>query len=498
MDTHLPRLVIAGTSGDSGKTVVTLGLVTALRKRGFSVAVFKKGPDYIDSAWLSAVAAVPCRNLDTYLVDPDRTAKTFGLRARGSDIAVIEGNRGLYDGLDDGGSHSTAALAKLLAAPVILVVSAAKTTRTLAAVIHGCRAFDPGVNIAGVILNRISGPRHARVITDAIRASSDTPVLGLVPNMDEEAPIVPGRHLGLVTPAEFPFDAKLSERLEQIGNHLDVDRLIAIAERASDLDIPGRTAERRTGGAVRIGYFRDSCFTFYYPENLEALERRGAELLPVSSLEDPSLPRVDALYIGGGFPETHAERLCRNRPMMDSVRKAAEKGLPVYAECGGLVYLARSLTIDHRSYRMAGLFPVDLVMHSRPVGHGYAVVRIDRKNPFFGVGTRVKGHEFHYTGPSSDLDGVPSCMRVERGTGLGGERDGLLFRNTMACYTHIHAEGVRSWAPSLVSCARNCAEHHRSLEGAQKRDPMWKRRTTSRKKTSRTSGMLPGKHPGID
>lgn len=473
MDTQLPRLVIAGTSGDSGKTIVALGLVAALRAKGLSVAVFKKGPDYIDSAWLSAFAGLPCRNLDTYLVDPSRTALLFAARALEKDISVIEGNRGLYDGVDAAGSHSTAALAKLLSAPVVLVINAAKSTRTTAAVIAGCTSFDPDVRIAGVILNRIRGPRHAHLIKESIRASSDVPILGTVPNLDAEAPLLPARHLGLVTPAEMPHDDTLLERIEKIGRSLDLDALLASARSAAFLDAAPLEQTEIPPPRVRIGYFRDSAFTFYYPENLESLTRQGATLVPVSSLADSCLPPIDALYIGGGFPETHAERLAGNRPLMESVRQAALEGLPVYAECGGLVYLSRSQSWDHRRYPMAGLFPVDLAMHARPVGHGYTRVRIDRANPFFEVGTIVKGHEFHYTGPMGDIGRLDSCMKVERGTGLGGERDGLVFRNAIACYTHIHAEGTRSWAPALVSCARSHREKKEVPGGDGRKEPSY-------------------------
>jgi cobyrinic acid a,c-diamide synthase len=213
---------------------------------------------------------------------------------------------------------------------------------------------------------------------------------------------------------------------------------------------------------VKIGYFKDSVFTFYYPENLEALEARGAELVPVSSLADQSLPEVDALYIGGGFPETHAEQLVRNRSMMKAVKDKALEGLPIYAECGGLIYLARSLRCGDVVYPMAGLFPIDLVMHRKPVGHGYTAVRVDSPNPFYAVGTSLRGHEFHYSGLAEGPQGEESCMRVERGVGVGGSRDGLVRFNTLACYTHVHADGVESWASAMVSRAADHAMRRRN------------------------------------
>ncbi|MFH1726522.1 MAG: cobyrinate a,c-diamide synthase [Elusimicrobiota bacterium] len=453
MDVKIPRLVIGGLSGDSGKTVVSLGLLAGLRQRGLGVSVFKKGPDYIDAAWLGKLAGAVCRNLDTYMVEPDEVYESFVSHAAGADVAVVEGNRGLFDGRDVEGANSTAELAKLLRAPVVLVVGASKTTRTIAAVVKGCQSFCPELDIAGVVLNKVAGKRHERVLTDAIGKYCGLPVLGVVPRMDDGPGLIGSRHLGLVTPAESGEDADLEARLTAIAGHLDVDGLLDAARRAAPL--PGRERRRppETPAKVKVGYFKDTVFTFYYPENLEALEAHGAELVPVSSLDDASLPDIDALYIGGGFPETHAGRLAQNGSMMESVRAAAEGGLPVYAECGGLIYLSRSLTWKGDRCPMAGVFPVDLVMRPRPAGHGYARLLVDRPNPFFEVGAAIKGHEFHYSCLTAAPEESMTCMRVETGTGLGEGRDGLLYKNTMACYTHIHADAVKDWAPRLVASA---------------------------------------------
>jgi cobyrinic acid a,c-diamide synthase len=280
------------------------------------------------------------------------------------------------------------------------------------------------------------------------------PVVGAIPNLGDDSALIPGRHLGLVTPAEVEGGAELAERLREIAKgHLDVDRMIEIAKSARPIacDAPQRPAAKSVG--VRIGYFSDSVFTFYYPENLESLERNGAELVGLSSLADSDLAGVDALYIGGGFPETHAERLAANRSMMQSVKEGAVNGMPVYAECGGLIYLARSLRYEDHVHAMAGLFPVDLTVHRKPVGHGYASVVVDAPNPFYAVGASIRGHEFHYSGPIGEAGAVESCLKVESGVGVGGGRDGLVFANTLACYVHVHADGVGEWASSLVSKA---------------------------------------------
>jgi len=450
----IPRLVIAGLSGDSGKTIVTLSLLTALRQRGIKTSVFKKGPDYIDPAWLSLCAESTCRNLDTFLVDSDDVVQTFIRSSVGSDIAIIEGNRGLFDGKDVCGTHSTAGLAKLLRAPVVLIVNCVKSTRTIAAVVKGCLDFDPDLHIAGVILNKVAGKRHEKIITESIEKYCGLKVLGVIPSLGNDSEIIPGRHLGLVTPSEYNIDNKLSEKLLNIAeNYLNLDEIIKIADNADSINAEIAPITKTNKPKVRIGYFKDPVFTFYYPENLEALEREGAELIPISSLNDIELPDIDGLYIGGGFPETQAESLTENKSMMISVKKAAENNLPIYAECGGLIYLSKSLTWHNKTYAMAGLFPVDLIMNKKPVGHGYIEGEITRANPFFTIGSRFKGHEFHYTGLIDYRDDLDPCIKLSTGRGLGNRTDGLLYKNCMACYCHIHADGMKEWAVNFTSLA---------------------------------------------
>ena len=479
MTTSSSRLVIAGLSGDSGKTITSLSVLTALRDQGYSVSVFKKGPDYIDPAWLSSLTGTTCRNLDTYMMDADTVVRNFVVHAGKSDISVIEGNRGIFDGKDVSGTHSTAELAKLLEAPVVLVVNAARSTRTVAAIVKGCVDFDPDVNVAGVILNRISGRRHLGILRDSITEYTGLPVLGAIPNLGHDSALIPGRHLGLIPPSEYENGAELRSRLREIAeNFLDVHGMIEIAEAAGSVsnaapDLPGDAL-----GRVTIGYFKDSVFTFYYPENLEALEANGARLVPISSLADENLPQVDALYIGGGFPETHAEQLARNRSMMNSVKKEAVNGLPIYAECGGLIYLARSLRCNDVVYPMSGLFPIDLRMHPKPVGHGYTLVRVDAPNPFYAVGASIRGHEFHYSAPTDGPQQAESCMKVESGVGLGNARDGLVYANTLACYTHVHADAVESWASAMVSRAAEHAVKRQSRRTGNSRTNGWFRSET--------------------
>lgn len=454
MNVKIPRLIIAGLSGDSGKTIVSLSLLAALRRRGLNVVPFKKGPDYIDPAWLSILAGRTCRNLDTYLVDQSDVLKSFTFHASKADISVIEGNRGLFDGKDQTGLHSTAGLAKLLQAPLLLVIDATKATRTIAALVLGCLTFDPELKIAGVILNKVAGARHEKVIRESVEKYCNLPVLGAIPKLGDDASLLPGRHLGLVPPSEFPARAEIADKLADIAaEYLDIEKIIELASNVDELVVDENESRQSVAARVKIGYFDDSVFTFYYPENLEALRQSGAELVPVSSLADSLLPAIDALYIGGGFPETHASRLVENRLLMESVKSAAECGLPIYAECGGLIYLCRSLKWHDCVYPMAGVFPVDLEMKTKPVGHGYASLQVSEANPYFEVGTDIKGHEFHYSGAIGELPESLSCLTVKTGVGLGSHRDGLIMNRTLACYTHIHADGVKEWAAAMIAAA---------------------------------------------
>jgi len=436
--------------------MVSLALVQAARRAGLDVRPFKKGPDYIDPAWLSWAAGRPARNLDTWLMGTDRARQAFGRAAAGADLAIVEGNRGLYDGVDAAGTHSTAELAKALDAPILLVVGARKVTRTVAALVLGCQTLDPAARIAGVVLNQVHGSRHEAVMRDAITLACGIPVVGVVPRIGGETPL-PGRHLGLVTPAEHGDRDELAVRLaELVAPGLDLQAILGLARDARPVQWPGgSTRDAADGAGLRVGYVTDSAFTFYYPENLEALSEAGAELVPVSSLDAASLPPdLDALYIGGGFPETHAARLAANRPFLADLRRRAGEGLPVYAECGGLMLLARSLRQGGRVHEMAGVLPCDVELCAAPQGHGYAELTVDRPNPFFPAGLSIRGHEFHYSRLVSGGDGPDTACAVRRGVGVSAGRDAIVTANVWASYTHVHAQATPEWADGLLGAAR--------------------------------------------
>jgi cobyrinic acid a,c-diamide synthase len=459
MPTAAPRVVVAGLAGDSGKTMVALALALGARDLGREVRAFKKGPDYIDAAWLAWASGAPARNLDTYLTGPDIAAARFARHAAGEDgVSVIEGNRGLLDGVDAAGTHSTAALAALVSAPVLLVINARKMTATAAALVRGCQVMAPGVTLAGVVLNQVAGPRHAEVAREAIERSCGVPVVGVVPRF-AHAGLLPGRHLGLVPPREHAGLADAAAELRRIAReHLDLGRILASASAAPPIDTPPPDADPFQDQAVaantlEVGYLSDSAFSFYYPENLEALEARGATLVPLSSLAgDEVPPTLSALYIGGGFPETHGPAIAANLPFLHSLRRAAAKGLPIFAECGGLMLLSQAVSWRGERHVMAGVVPAEIEVLDTPQGHGYMLLQVDRPNPFFPTGAKIRAHEFHYSRISGPVP--ETACAVERGTGCGGGRDAIAAGRVWAGYAHVHADAAPAWADGLIRAAR--------------------------------------------
>jgi len=467
MQKPCPRLLLAALRGGAGKTTLTLGLLAAWRDQGRRLVPFKKGPDYIDPAWHALAAGCPSHNLDPFLMEGDQIMAMVVRYASQADALLIEGNRGLYDGLDAQGTSSTGELAKFLATPVVLVVDCTMRTRTTAAMVLGCQHFDPEVPIRGVILNQIARPRHEDIIRQAIERYCGIPVLGALPRL--KCAVFPERHMGLVPPQEHATAIKAVNTARDLAQrYLDLDGLWQVAIQAPPLPVPEDLATPVTLAAakVTIGVIRDSAFQFYYPENLEALEQHGARLVELSALDDPFLPpELDGLYIGGGFPETHALALAENLSFRNSVKAAALSGLPIYAECGGLMYLGETIQIREGKFPMVGLFPYDFVMGKKPQGHGYTILEVIRENPFFPIGTRLMGHEFHYSQIVPDPAAEAAmAFRVTRGTGMAGRREGLVFNNVLATYTHLHALGSPQWAPALVQRAREYQQVPRGLQ----------------------------------
>jgi cobyrinic acid a,c-diamide synthase len=460
-----PRIMIAALRGGSGKTILSTGLIAAWKKCNKSIAPFKKGPDYIDTGWLALAAGRPCYNLDSFLLEPPQILQSFIAHTHKDDIAVIEGNRGLFDGIDLAGSTSTGELAKFLKTPVLLCVDCTKITRTMAAVISGLIQFDPDVMIKGVVLNRVAGSRHERILRDNIEHYCGIPVLGAIPKLRTQ--IFPERHMGLVPTPEHDWAGESIDTAAQVATeHIDLDAIYELIQDlpALDADVRRQTSEvsiQKTEGSgqitsaeverPKIGIIKDSAFQFYYPENIDALEAAGAETVMINALADKNLPELDAMYIGGGFPETHAQELAQNESFRRKLKAKAEDGLPIYAECGGLMYLGEELVLEKKTYPMVGVLPLTFDFYSRPQGHGYTVVTVENENPFYEVGAEIRGHEFHYSkvlqwsGDEKDL-----VFRMQRGVGITKDKDGICYKNVLATYTHIHALGTPHWARALV------------------------------------------------
>jgi cobyrinic acid a,c-diamide synthase len=378
---------------------------------------------------------------------------------------VIEGNRGLYDGMDHQGTYSTAEIAKLLRAPVIPIIDCTKATSTIAAMVLGCQNMDSNVAIKGVVLNRVATGRQESTIRKAVETSCSMPVVGAIPRLKNDP--FPERHMGLV-PFQERQDIKKSMKAvyEIAKKYLNLDAIRDIAENAKELtgrDVKEPARERAAlslndsitpGSSLKIGIIRDSAFQFYYHENFEELERRDAQLIEVSPLRERELPDIDALYIGGGFPETHAIALAENTGFKDSLCRAIETGLPVYAECGGLMYLGKSLAIGGKKYLMAGVFPIAFSLEKKPQAHGYTMVEVEEKNPFFPTGCVLKGHEFHYSRVTSiEENSIHLAFKVKRGQGILHGMDGIWYNNVFATYTHLHALGSPEWADGMIACA---------------------------------------------
>lgn len=460
-----PRLVVAGLSGDSGKTLLSLGLARSLRNRGYKVRAAKKGPDFIDAAWLAVATGADCVNLDTFMMSREGIGSGWW-SLRGADVVVVEGNRGLYDGVDTLGTHSTAELAKLLGAPVLLVVDVTKTTRTVAAQVLGCKALDPDVTIGGVILNRVGTARQESLIREAVEEITGIPVMGALPRLAGDDPL-PGRHLGLTTVLEHPdADMAITRAAAAVEGHVDLDRVVELGRAArAGVELPMLRLDIEPR-SCRVGYFADSAFSFYYPENIACLVRHGAELVAVDPGADKLAADIDGLYIGGGFPEVHAERLAESIALAAHLRARVDGGMPIYAECGGLMYLARELIVDGSSYPMAGVLDLVVEQTGRPQGHGYEVAKVDRDNPFFPTGSSLVGHEFHYSKVVDGADANETVLALERGRGVGGGRDGISKNRVWASYLHLHALAAPRWAEGFLAQAARYGEERAGMAAA--------------------------------
>ncbi|MDD4281936.1 MAG: cobyrinate a,c-diamide synthase [Candidatus Methanofastidiosa archaeon] len=450
---HLPRIVIAGERSGAGKSTVTLGILKALEDRGIHTQPFKTGPDYLDPMHHVQATGRPSRNLDTWMF-PGAVRQLFCTAAANADISVIEGVMGLYDGVD--GIHeegSTAHLAKMLDAPVILVIDAGGSARSAGAVALGFATYDPDIRLAGVIFNNVGSATHLSMLAASLRGVR---CLGGLPREQDIG--LSSRHLGLVPAAEDPDTGRYARMAQLVEANIDLDALITIAEGAADfVGQPPSLAHADGTHRARIGVATDSAFNFYYADNLDMLRAQGATLVPFSPLEG-TFPDVDGAYFGGGFPELHAARLAANRQMISAVRLACSDGMPVLAECGGLMYLSRNVRdFDGTKHRMAGVFDATVEMTRSLQALGYVETTCIRDTPLARRGTGVRGHEFHYSRITESTE-EDYAYYHRRGHGIAGGYDGFVSHETVASYLHIHFGALPAMAERFVEA---CAAHAR-------------------------------------
>ncbi len=456
-------LYLSATRKSSGKTTLSIGLTRALRRLGYSVQPFKKGPDYIDPLWLAQAAGRSCLNLDYHTTPAGDIQADFARALQDVDLGFIEGNVGLFDSVDLGGAQSNAELAKLLGAPVVLVVDVQGMTRGIAPLLLGYLAFDPGLNLAGVIFNKVGGERHATNLRRVVDHYTDLPVLGSVPRL--AALGIEERHLGLMPSNEADAaEAKVERITDLVAEHVDLAGVVRISAAAA---VPPEPRPRSpqllaVGTPVRIGIARDDAFGFYYPDDLAGLRRGGAELVSFSPVADSDLPDVDALFIGGGFPEMRMRELEANKAMRAAVADRIRAGLPAYAECGGLMYLSERLHWHGRSAEMCGVLRAEVAMHDRPQGRGYVRLVETRAFPWPRRGKRpagqdIRAHEFHHSAVvAPDPDWVYG-YQVLRGQGIDGRHDGIVQGNLLANYAHLRAVGGVAWTERFLAHIRALA-----------------------------------------
>lgn len=473
MTKPVPHILIAAARKSSGKTSVSLGLARALTRQGLKVQTFKKGPDYIDPLWLEQATGRPCYNLDFNSQTPEEITALFDQKINGADIAIIETNKGLFDGIDVTGADSNAQLAKLIGAPIVLVLDTVGMTRGIAPLLHGYQTFDPDISIDGIILNKTGGPRHEGKLIAAIEQYNQLDILGSIPRRDTLS--VDERHLGLTTPGDVsgadPIIDALGDAVEQF---IDLEKLKTIAQKGAR--VPLATPLKKQTRDVKIAIPRDEAFGFYYPDDLEALEAAGAELVFFNALRDQSIPHVDGLFIGGGFPETNMEQLSQNSALREQLKSLIQAGLPTYAECGGLMYLCDRICWDDKTADMVGIINADVMMNKRPQGRGIAHLKPTQHHKWMPLPQRsghdanihdagIHGanihdagvynvHEFHFASLVGLPDDTTYAYDVKRGYGIDGNRDGIIIKNMLANFCHLRQSNSNRWAENFVNFVR--------------------------------------------
>jgi cobyrinic acid a,c-diamide synthase len=451
-----------------GKTLVTVGLISTLRKKGLIIQPFKVGPDFIDPGYHTLASGLPSRNLDGWMLSPDVVQETFAKHCARADLAIVEGVMGLFDGIDGKSEEgSTAQIAKLLQLPVILVVDARSMARSVGALVYGFEHYDPKLNVAGVIFNRVGSAKHYEYLCEAVADRCKAKPLGYLPR--HEALELPERHLGLVTAGEFGLPENFMNHLNsEIESHVNIDEILSIAKYRRSMEYRGSKISIATAGTslrsvlpdVRLAVARDEAFSFYYPDNLDLLTESGVEVCYFSPLRDSSLPeRIDGIYLGGGYPEVYAERLAANQAMRGQIRQAAEAGLPIYAECGGLMYLTQAIQApDGRTYEMVGLFPTMARMLKKRKALGYVELRLIQDCLLGKADWKVRGHEYHYSELTTDLldQNIEGVYELLSRKGNIPRKEGYHYHNVLASYVHLHFGSNPKVAQAFVDYLRIC------------------------------------------
>ena len=441
---NIPRLIFSGSGSAVGKTTISSGIMCALSKKGYDVQPFKVGPDYIDCGYHEKATKNPSRTLDSFLMDEDTIAEIFTRNTK--DISIIEGVRGLFEGISiEDEIGSTAHISKILHSPVILIVNVRSITKSAAAIVSGFKSFDPNVKISGVILNNISGSSHKQKVVRAVENLSDTEVLGAIPKDDRME--IEQRHLGLHLPHENQdLDATLDDIRAVIEENVNLDRILEIANTSEDFPKTKERLYKKLGeNKVKVGVAYDKAFNFYYADSLDLLRLHGCQLHFFSPLNDKNLPdEIDGLYIGGGYPEVFAEELSNNSGMMKHINRAANDDMPIYAECGGLIYLSKRF----EGNKMVGFLPCSAKMSKRHLR--FTICKTIRKTIIGDKGLTLKGHEFHYTTLKDLPDDTCFSYEMVRGAGIDGKYDGIIQNNTLSSYNHLHFATEPGVVKSLV------------------------------------------------
>ena len=455
----MTALYISAAHKSSGKTMLSTGICAALKNRGYRVQSFKKGPDYIDPVWLGLASGKPCHNLDFFTSTTRFIQSQFYHYAANNDVVLVEGNKGLHDGLSLDGSDSNAALARLLNLPVVLVLDSQGITRGIAPLLKGLQSFDPEVRIAGVILNKVAGSRHSSKLVAAVETYTDIPVFGVV-GRNRSLELVE-RHLGLIPGNEIETEAeKFIQKLQaQVSSDVDLDKILA-CEMTQKHDFKLEFYKKPKSSGLRIAIARDRNFGFYYPADLDRFTELGVTLVDFDTSTDAALPEnIDGLFIGGGFPETGLETISRNSSLLIDIKENIENGLPAYAECGGLMYLSRTIQYQEKNLPMASVIPADVVMHDKPQGRGYVQLEATQAHPWSGNQqsiSKINAHEFHYSSLANLAPDMRFAYRVKRGHGIDGVNDGIIIGNLLANYCHLRQTDTCDWVDRFVNFIIQC------------------------------------------